>query len=131
LIEIYFSALLITRSSVPAEDLGTGDKEKITIANYLDPNRLAPEDIKRMIEDGAKHAEADEKLRERAEVRHSLKSYVDSLKNQINNEDKLGAKLTKRLARSSRYQVPLRGRPSPRRSSPCQCFGTRRSTGWC
>merc|ERR1712231_3415 len=77
---------------VSAEDKGTGNKEKITITN--DQNRLTPEDIERMIQDAEKFADEDKKLKERVEARNELESYVYSLKNQLNDKEKLGAKLT-------------------------------------
>merc|ERR1712215_491704 len=77
---------------VSAEDKGTGNKEKITITN--DQNRLTPEDIERMIKDSEMFAEEDKKLKERVESRNELESYAYSLKNQINDKEKLGAKIT-------------------------------------
>nr|ARN17957.1 Grp78 protein [Thysanoessa inermis] len=77
---------------VSAEDKGTGNKEKITITN--DQNRLTPEDIERMIKDSEMFAEDDKKLKERVESRNELESYAYSLKNQINDKEKLGAKLS-------------------------------------
>merc|ERR1712099_5735 len=62
---------------VSAEDKGTATKEKITITN--DQNRLTHE---------------DKKLKERVEARNELESYAYSLKNQINDKEKLGAKIT-------------------------------------
>ncbi|XP_037795279.1 endoplasmic reticulum chaperone BiP [Penaeus monodon] len=77
---------------VSAEDKGTGNKEKITITN--DQNRLTPEDIERMIKDAEVFADEDKKLKERVESRNELESYAYSLKNQINDKEKLGAKLS-------------------------------------
>jgi len=77
---------------VSAEDKGTGNKEKITITN--DQNRLTPEDIERMIKDSEMFADEDKKLKERVESRNELESYAYSLKNQINDKEKLGAKLS-------------------------------------
>jgi len=77
---------------VSAEDKGTGNKEKITITN--DQNRLTPEDIEQMIADAEKFADEDKKLKERVESRNELESYAYSLKTQINDKDKLGAKIT-------------------------------------
>merc|ERR1711951_111442 len=77
---------------VSAEDKGTGNKEKITITN--DQNRLTPEDIERMIKDSEMFAEEDKKLKERVESRNELESYAYSLKNQINDKEKLGSKLS-------------------------------------
>lgn len=77
---------------VSAEDKGTGNKEKITITN--DQNRLTPEDIEQMIKDAEKFADDDKKLKERVEARNELESYAYSLKNQLADKDKLGAKLS-------------------------------------
>merc|ERR1719402_631572 len=77
---------------VSAEDKGTGSKEKITITN--DQNRSTPEDIERMIKESEMFAEDDKKLKERVESRNELESYAYSLKNQINDKEKLGAKLS-------------------------------------
>jgi len=77
---------------VSAEDKGTGNKEKITITN--DQNRLTPEDIEKMIQDAEMFADEDKKLKERVEGRNELESYAYSLKTQINDKDKLGAKIS-------------------------------------
>merc|ERR1712073_206924 len=77
---------------VSAEDKGTGNKEKITITN--DQNRLTPEDIEQMIKDAEMFADEDKKLKERVEARNELESYAYSLKDQINDKEKLGAKIT-------------------------------------
>jgi len=76
---------------VSAEDKGTGNKEKITITN--DQNRLTPEDIEKMIKDSEAYADEDNKLKARVESRNELESYAYSLKNQINDKEKLGAKI--------------------------------------
>jgi len=77
---------------VSAEDKGTGNREKIVITN--DQNRLTPEDIDRMIRDAEKFSDEDKKLKERVEARNELESYAYSLKNQVADKDKLGAKLS-------------------------------------
>lgn len=77
---------------VSAEDKGTGNREKIVITN--DQNRLTPEDIDRMIKDAEKFSDEDKKLKERVEARNELESYAYSLKNQLGDKDKLGAKLS-------------------------------------
>lgn len=77
---------------VSAEDKGTGNKEKITITN--DQNRLTPDDIDRMVRDAEKFADEDKKLKEKVEAKNELESYAYSLKNQINDKEKLGAKLS-------------------------------------
>merc|ERR1712145_35262 len=59
-----------------------------------DQNRLTPEDIERMIQDAEMFADEDKKLKERVEARNELESYAYSLKNQISDKEKLGAKLS-------------------------------------
>lgn len=77
---------------VSAEDKGTGNREKIVITN--DQNRLTPDDIDRMIKDAEKFADEDKKLKERVEARNELESYAYSLKNQLQDKDKLGSKVS-------------------------------------
>ncbi|KAK2184224.1 hypothetical protein NP493_276g02011 [Ridgeia piscesae] len=77
---------------VTAEDKGTGNKNNIVINN--DQNRLSPEDIERMINDAEKFADDDKKVKERVEARNELESTAYSLKTQINDKEKLGAKLS-------------------------------------
>jgi len=77
---------------VSAEDKGTGNKNNIVINN--NQNRLSPEEIERMVKDAEKFADEDKKLREKVEAKNELESYVYSLKNQINDKEKLGAKLS-------------------------------------
>jgi len=77
---------------VSAEDKGSGSKESITITN--DQNRLTPEDIERMVNDAEKFAEEDKLLKEKVDARHDLEGYLYGLKNQINDKEKLGGKLS-------------------------------------
>merc|ERR1712114_89271 len=77
---------------VSAEDKGTGNKEKITITN--DQNRLTPEDIEQMIKDAETFADEDAKLKEKVEAKNDLESYSYGLKNQLNDKEKLGGKLS-------------------------------------
>lgn len=78
--------------TVTAEDKGSGSKNAITITN--DQNRLTPEDIDRMINDAEQFAEEDKKVKERVESKNELESYAYSLKNQVNDKEKLGSKLS-------------------------------------
>ena len=91
-IEVTFEIDVNGILKVSAEDKGTGNKEKIVINN--DQNRLSPEDIERMINDAEKFADEDKLLKERVEARNELESYAYSLKNQVNDKEKLGAKLS-------------------------------------
>ena len=77
---------------VTAEDKGTGNKNNIVINN--NQNRLSPEEIERMIKDAEKFADEDKKVKEKVEAKNELESYAYSLKNQINDKEKLGAKLS-------------------------------------
>merc|ERR1712146_871972 len=77
---------------VSAEDKGTGSKESITITN--DQNRLTPEDIERMVQEAERFADEDNKVKEQVEARNELEGYLYGLKNQVADEEKLGAKLS-------------------------------------
>ncbi|CAG0896386.1 unnamed protein product, partial [Cyprideis torosa] len=77
---------------VSAEDKGTGNKEKITITN--DNNRLSPEDIERMIKDAETFADEDKKLKEKVDAKNELEGYVYSMKNQLEDKEKLGGKIS-------------------------------------
>lgn len=84
--EIDFNGIL----RVSAEDKESGNMNNIIINN--DQNRLSPEDIDRMVNDAKKLADEDRKVRERVEARNELESYAYSLKNQIEDKEKLGMK---------------------------------------
>jgi len=77
---------------VSAEDKATGNREKITITN--DQNRLTPEDIERMIKDAETFADEDAKLKERVDAKNDLESYAYGLRNQLNDKEKLGGKIS-------------------------------------
>uniref|UniRef100_A0A8C1PMC5 Endoplasmic reticulum chaperone BIP n=1 Tax=Cyprinus carpio TaxID=7962 RepID=A0A8C1PMC5_CYPCA len=91
-IEVTFEIDVNSILRVTAKDLGTGNKNKITITN--DQNRLTPEDIERMVNEAEHFAEEDKKLKERIDARNDLESYAYSLKNQIGDKEKLGGKLS-------------------------------------
>jgi len=76
---------------VSAEDKGTGNKEKIIIT--ADKGRLTEDEINRMLIDEEQHREADKIVRETIESRNQLEGFTYNLKNQINDEDKLGGKI--------------------------------------
>jgi heat shock protein 5 len=77
---------------VAAEDKGTGTKESITITN--DKGRLSEEDIKRMVEEAEAAADDDKRAKERVEARNSLENYVYQVRNTINDDEKLGDKIS-------------------------------------
>ncbi|KAK4134951.1 glucose-regulated protein [Trichocladium antarcticum] len=77
---------------VSAHDKGTGKGESITITN--DKGRLTQEEIDRMVAEAEKYAEEDKATRERIEARNGLENYAFSLKNQANDEEGLGSKIS-------------------------------------
>lgn len=91
-IEVTFEIDVNGILKVTAEDKGTGKANHIVIQN--DNNRLSPEDIERMINDAEKFADEDKKVKEKVEAKNELESYAYSLKNQIGDKEKLGAKLS-------------------------------------
>ncbi|KAJ8318005.1 hypothetical protein KUTeg_003096, partial [Tegillarca granosa] len=78
--------------TVTAEDKGTGKKNNIVIQN--DNGRLSDDEINRMIKEAELFAEEDSKLKERVEAKNELESYVYNLKNQLNDKEKLGDKIS-------------------------------------
>jgi len=77
---------------VSAVDKGTGKSNSITITN--DKGRLSPEDIERMVQEAEMYAEEDRLQKERVEAKNGLENYAYSLKNQINDQEQLGGKLS-------------------------------------
>jgi heat shock protein 5 len=77
---------------VSAEDKGTGKKEAITITN--DKGRLSEEEIQRMVKEAEEQADADKEARQRVEARNQLENYVYQVRNVINDEEKVGEKIS-------------------------------------
>jgi heat shock protein 5 len=77
---------------VSAEDKGTGKKEAITITN--DKGRLSEEEIQRMVKEAEEAAEADKEARQRVEARNQLENYVYQIRNLINDDEKVGDKIS-------------------------------------
>lgn len=77
---------------VSAADKGTGKSESITINN--DKGRLTQEEIDRMVAEAEKFADEDKANRERIEARNGLENFAFSLKNQVNDKDGLGGKIS-------------------------------------
>nr|QAV55739.1 heat shock protein 70-1 [Sogatella furcifera] len=77
---------------VSAHDKGTGKQESITITN--DKGRLTQDEIDRMVAEAEKYAEEDKATRERIEARNGLENYAFNLKNQVNDEEGLGGKIS-------------------------------------
>merc|ERR1712228_755029 len=91
-IEVTFEVDVNGILKVSAEDKGTGSKQQIVI--QADQNRLSDEDIEKMVKDAETFADEDKKLKEKVEARNELESFVYSLKNQLNDKEKLGANIS-------------------------------------
>ena len=76
---------------VSAEDKANSQRESLTISS--DHARLDKDEIARMVEEAAGHAEVDKLVRERVEARNQLEGTAYSLKAQVGDDDKLGAKI--------------------------------------
>jgi len=78
--------------NVQAEDKGTGKSEKITIT--ADKGRLSEEEIERMVREAEEFADEDKAQKETIDARNALEGYTYSMKNTINDEEKLGSKIS-------------------------------------
>jgi heat shock protein 5 len=78
--------------SVTAVDQGTKKKEGITITN--EKGRLSEEEIEKMKQDAEKFAEEDEIAFKRVTKRNEIHQYAYNLKDQMEDEDKLGSKVS-------------------------------------
>ncbi|CAJ1028683.1 Hsp70 protein/MreB/Mbl protein, putative [Leishmania lindenbergi] len=90
-IEVAFDVDENSILQVTASDKSSGKREEITITN--DKGRLSEEEIERMVREAEEFEDEDRKVRERVEAKNSLESIAYSLRNQINDKDKLGEKL--------------------------------------
>lgn len=77
--------------NVGAEDTGTGKTESITITN--DQGRLSKEEIEQMISDAEKFSEEDKIIKEKIDAKNSLDSYLHSMRNTIEDKEKLADKI--------------------------------------
>jgi len=78
--------------NVKASDKGTGNEEEITIT--ADKNRPSQEEVDEMIRTAAQFEEEDKRMRETVEARNSLEGTAFSLLSQIDDDEKLGGKLS-------------------------------------
>jgi len=77
--------------SVSAKEQGSGKTESITITN--DKGRLSKEEIDQMIKDAEKFAEQDKEIKEKIDAKNSLENYIYSMRNTIDDKEKLAEKL--------------------------------------
>jgi len=78
--------------NVKAADKGTGNEEEITIT--ADKNRPSDEEIKEMIESAKRFEEEDRIMRDTVQTRNELESTAFSMLSQIDDEEKLGGRLS-------------------------------------
>jgi len=76
---------------VGATDKGSNKTEKIVITN--DKGRLSKEEIEQMLRDAEEFAEQDKMLKEKIDAKNSLENYVYSMKNTVEDPEKLADKL--------------------------------------
>jgi len=91
-IEVTFEIDANGITHVSAEDKGTGKSEAITIT--ADKGRLSEEEIERMVREAEEFAEEDKLLKDTLDARHGLEGYAFSLRSTINDEEKVGDKLS-------------------------------------
>jgi len=71
---------------VGASDKGTGKTEKITIT--ADKGRLSQEEIDRMVKEAEEFADEDKKVQAKITAKNGLESYLYSMKNSVEDEEK-------------------------------------------
>jgi len=91
-IEVTFEVDVNGILHVTAQDKGTGKQESITITN--DKGRLSQEEIDRMVKEAEDAAEEDKALRQRVEARNQLENFAYQVRNTLNDEEKIGDKLS-------------------------------------
>lgn len=78
--------------NVAAKDQGSGNEEQITIT--ADKGRPSEEDIEEMLRTAEEFAEEDKRIKEKIEAKNKLEGYVYNIRSQIQDEDKLGSKIS-------------------------------------
>merc|ERR1712127_744700 len=59
-----------------------------------DKGRLSEEEIERMVREAEEFAEEDKNLKARVDARNGLEGYAYNMRNQVNDEEKLGDKIS-------------------------------------
>ena len=78
--------------TVTGVEKGVGKSETISITN--DKGRLTKEEIEQMIADAEKFADEDKAVKERIDAKHALQNYIYTMRNTIEDKDKLAEKLS-------------------------------------
>jgi len=90
-IEVTFEIDADSILTVSAVDKASGKKENLVIQN--DSGRLSQEEIERMIQEAETLQEQDKIVKEKIDARNSFDSYIYSMRNTIEDPEKLGNKL--------------------------------------
>jgi len=90
-IEVTFEVDENSILKVSAIEKATGKVEKIVITN--DKGRLSKEEIERMVKDAETFAEQDKLTKEKIDAKNSLENYIYSMKNTVEDKEKLADKL--------------------------------------
>merc|ERR1711893_587310 len=91
-IEVTFEIDANSILTVTGVEKGIGKSETISITN--DKGRLTPEEIEQMIQDAEKFADEDKAIKERVDAKHALQNYIYTMRNTIEDKDKLAEKLS-------------------------------------
>ncbi|WP_391592168.1 Molecular chaperone protein DnaK [[Mycoplasma] cavipharyngis] len=83
-IEITFSIDANGILNVTAKDKKTGKEQSITIT---DSSGLKEEDINRMIKEAEEHAEEDQKIKERTEIKNEAETWINILSKQLESKE--------------------------------------------
>lgn len=90
-IEVTFQVNADGMLEVNAKDKASDREGKIVINK--NSNSLSPEDIEKMLEDAEKFAEQDKEVQEKVGAKNDLEQLCYSIKNQVEDKEKLGGKL--------------------------------------
>lgn len=91
-IEVTFEVDENSILTVSAVEKAQGKAEKLVITN--DSGRLSKDEIEKMLKDAETFAEQDKIVKEKADAKHSLDNYIYSMKNTVEDKEKIGDKLS-------------------------------------
>ena len=91
-IEVTFEVDENSILKVSAVEKATGKTEKIVITN--DSGRLSKEEIEKMLNEAKEFEEQDKRVKEKIDAKNSLENYIYSMKNTVEDKDKLAEKLS-------------------------------------
>jgi len=91
-IEVTFEVDENSIMKVTAVDKGSGASENLVITN--DSGRLSKEEIEKMIRDAEINEEFDKVVKAKIDAKNSLENYIYSMKNTVEDKEKLADKLS-------------------------------------